>query len=155
MKAALRCGMLFFWAVALVACSPPAPEPVEDTFPGQPVTHRQKAFKEILRQFEPIGLMLRGEMKFDAQRLLSHAEKLQAAAELPWSHFPPNSIYPPSKANDSIWQDEKVFANERRLFSDAVNSLLTEAKGGERERIVSAYAAVHESCRSCHKGFRR
>ena len=41
--------------LTLGACS----GPVEDTRPGQPVKHRQDAFKAMLRSFEPMGVMLR------------------------------------------------------------------------------------------------
>jgi cytochrome c556 len=38
---------------------------VEDTRPGQPVKTRQTAFKEIVKAFEPMGVMLR-ENRYDA-----------------------------------------------------------------------------------------
>ena len=51
---------------------------VEDTRPGQPVKQRQVAFKEIVKTFEPMGVMLRKD-RYDADKFLPMAEALLAA----------------------------------------------------------------------------
>ena len=50
---------------------------VEDTRPGQPVKQRQVAFKEIVKTFEPMGVMLRKD-RYDADKFLPMAEALLA-----------------------------------------------------------------------------
>ena len=40
--------------LTLAACGEP-----EDTHPGQPVAHRRAAFNQLVKAFEPMGVMLR------------------------------------------------------------------------------------------------
>ncbi|HET7775219.1 MAG TPA: cytochrome c, partial [Azospira sp.] len=44
----------------------------EDTRPGQPVAHRRAAFQQILKAFEPMGIMLR-ENRYNADEFLKRA----------------------------------------------------------------------------------
>jgi uncharacterized protein YceK len=51
-------GFVVVWFAVLVGLSG-CNAHVEDTRPGQPVKTRQVAFQEILKVFEPMGVMLR------------------------------------------------------------------------------------------------
>ena len=76
-----------FLAICLSACSGGK---VEDKYPGQPVKHRQESFKNILNAFEPLGLMRRGERKFDASTFknsLQNLEKYSQSDELLWKYL--------------------------------------------------------------------
>ena len=80
-------------AICLSACSGGK---VEDKYPGQPVKHRQESFKNILNAFEPLGLMRRGERKFDAstfQNSLQNLEKYSQSDELLWKYFDKNYFF--------------------------------------------------------------
>ena len=92
LKPSLTGLLLLSTAALLAACGEP-----EDTRPGQPVKQRQQAFKEIIKSFEPMGVMLR-KGSYEADRFLAFAEKLHAARELPWRHFGADTNYPPTKA---------------------------------------------------------
>ncbi|MCX8146535.1 MAG: cytochrome c [Azovibrio sp.] len=140
---------LLLTALLLSACGE-----VEDTRPGQPVASRQKAFKAILRSFEPMGVQLR-ENRYAPETFLQHARALQAQKDTPWPHFGPDTHYPPSKATAQVWQAPERFAAEREHFLKTVDALLAAAESGELSRVKPAYQAVQESCRSCHKTFRQ
>jgi cytochrome c556 len=125
----------------------------EDTRPGQPVAHRRAAFKQIIKSFEPMGVMLR-DGQVDAARFRKLAADLARDAETPWSHFPADTLYPPSRATAEIWSDPAGFAEEKDVFLKRVAAL--QAGLGEKYEPSwkLAYDQVHDSCRSCHKRFK-
>ncbi len=126
---------------------------VEDTRPGQPVKTRQTAFKEIVKAFEPMGVMLR-ENRYDADKFAMHAERLMARRDAPWSHFGPDTNYPPTKATPELWQQPEQFEKEKQAFLAATDTLLTAAQRKDKAQSEAAYDKVHQACKSCHKQFK-
>jgi cytochrome c556 len=126
---------------------------VEDTRPGQPVKTRQAAFKEIVKAFEPMGVMLR-EDRYDADRFAMHAERLLARRDAPWSHFGPDTNYPPTKATPEVWQQAEQFDQEKQAFLAATDALRIAAQSKDKAQATAAYDKVHEACKRCHKQFK-
>ena len=148
LKPSLTGLLLLSTAALLAACGEP-----EDTRPGQPVKQRQQAFKEIIKSFEPMGVMLR-KGSYEADRFLAFAEKLHAARELPWRHFGADTNYPPTKAKAELWQQPQQFEADKQAFLQASDALLAAAQNKDKARIQPAYDAVHESCKACHDRFK-
>lgn len=136
--------------VLLAACS----GPVEDTRPGQPVKHRQEAFKTILRAFEPMGTMLRSD-RHDALAFTALAEELYAVRAGPWPHFGADTLYPPSKARAAVWERAATFEARRLEFEAAVSELRKAAHSADRSLLRPLYEKVHDSCKSCHRDFKK
>lgn len=132
----------------LVACSEPP-----DTHPGQPVTQRRAAFKEIVKSFEPMGVQLR-KGPFDASQFLVLAKQLDTLKESPWQHFGPDTNYPPSKAKAALWKEPEKFEAGHQDFIKAVSALAVAAESKDQKKITPAYETLHETCRSCHKAFK-
>ena len=136
-------------AVALAGCGEP-----QDTRPGQPVAHRRSAFKEILRVYEPMGVMLRDD-EYDAKKFKAAADKLLTLRETPWEYFAPDTLYPPSHAKAEVWSEAAKFAAARKAFIDATDKLAAVAgPSTDRQRVQAAYDAVEEACSDCHKAFK-
>jgi cytochrome c556 len=125
-----------------------------DTHPGQPVTKRKLAFKQMLRSFEPMGLIVRGRKDYDRQEFLDFATELQQLADKPWQYFTPGSDYPPTRAKATVWQQPDHFRAAREKLTDAVSHLTAVARDGNLETIRPAFAQVEKSCQSCHREFR-
>lgn len=143
---------LFSLAIAsafLVACGEP-----EDTHPGQPVKQRQQAFKEIIRSFEPMGLMLK-EKRYDAEKFAVMAEALAARREAPWSHFGPETDYPPSKSTAAVWSEAAKFEQAKLDFMAASDRLVSAAQKHDKAAVERSYQETYESCQACHKHFRQ
>jgi len=126
---------------------------VEDTRPGQPVKTRQTAFKEIVKAFEPMGVMLR-ENRYDADKFAAHAERLVAKRDGPWSHFGPDTNYPPTKATPEVWKQPEQFEKDKQAFLAATDALLAAARSKDKAQSEAAYDKVHEACKTCHKQFK-
>ncbi|ANQ83430.1 putative cytochrome c' [Azoarcus olearius] len=127
--------------------------PVEDTRPGQPVKQRQEAFKSILRSFEPMGVMLR-DNKYQADKFASLAGELVAKRDAPWSHFGPDTNYPPTKAKAAVWSEGETFERERLAFVAATDALFAAAQTRDQAQAKAAYEKVYGSCKSCHDRFK-
>jgi cytochrome c556 len=131
----------------LAACGPN----VEDTHPGQPVKHRQDAFKQLLRAFEPYGVMLRTH-QYDAAKMARLHDPLAASLDAPWGYFGPDTDYPPSKAKPELWQRPEEFARDKERFLSAARALIAAQTEAEAQ---AAYVTARDACSSCHKAFRR
>ncbi len=133
----------------LGACS----NSVEDTRPGQPVKTRQKAFKEMLRVFEPMGTMLR-DGRYDPDKFAALAADLMQKREAPWVHFGADTYYPPTKAKADVWAERGVFERDRQAFFKASDELLAAAQTRQLAIVEKAYYATYDNCQSCHKRFK-
>ena len=143
----LSCSLLLI-LLALAGCGE-----VEDTRPGQPVKHRQVAFKEMLKVFEPMGTMLRTN-RYDPDRFEKLAGQLATLRDTPWQYFGPDTDYPPTKAKPEVWSKADQFDQEKRSFLDATDKLIAAAKTHQRSPAEAAYIATYEHGQSCHKAFR-
>ena len=141
--------LIVLCVVVLGACNS---EP-EDTRPGQPVAHRRAAFKEIIKVFEPMGVMMRTD-SYDAAKLKKLTDELMARREAPWEYFKPDTLYPPSHAREEVWTEADKFEDKRKAFFDATDTLARVVETPDEASARRAYADVEASCKSCHKAFK-
>lgn len=147
----MRCKTILLaclFPIALLACGEPP-----DTRPGQPVTQRRAAFNKILQSFEPMGLQLR-KSEYNATKFLVLAKSLVEVKEGPWSHFGPDTNYPPTHATAKVWSEPEEFETKRQAFLQAADRLLVAAETRDVRQVKVAYDGVHDTCRSCHKVFK-
>lgn len=145
-----RLALLSLCALILAGCSNEVP----DTHPDQPVTKRKQAFKAMLRSFEPMGTMLR-DKRYDPDTFARLANELAGLRDQPWSHFGPDTNYPPTKALASVWEKPAEFEQRRQEFIAASDRLIAAAAARDEAQARSAYAAVQDSCKACHRDFRK
>ena len=134
----------------LIACIATTLPAVSHAGPGE---DRQKAFKQILRSFEPMGVMLRNS-SYRKEVFSKHADALKAAAPTPFMLFKPNTIDDVSRSKPEIWTQPAKWKTETDKFTLAVNTLQGSAKGDDLAAIRRDYGAVAASCKSCHDAFR-
>lgn len=148
----MRCKTAMIAALiplTLIACGE-AP----DNHPDKPVTHRREAFQKILKAFEPMGVQLR-KNQYNADKFLTQAKQLAALKEGPWRYFGPDTNYPPTHANDKPWSEPEKFEAARQSFLKAAEQLATVAESRDQKQIAVAYEALHDTCRDCHKVFKK
>lgn len=132
----------------MTACGEP-----EDTRPGQAVKTRQEAFKALLRAYEPMTQMIR-EDRYDPDAFATMAAELMARRDAPWSHFGPDTNYPPSKAKPEVWQKADEFDRAKHDFLAATEALNAAAQARDKSRVEDLYGRVYKTCKSCHDSFR-
>lgn len=127
---------------------------VEDTRPGQPVKTRQQAFKEIVRTFEPMGVMLRQD-RYEADKFSALVEQLMAKRNGPWAHFGADTNYPPTKATPEVWAQTEKFEQLHQAFIQATDELAVAAREGKKAAVEGPYQRVHDTCHDCHQTFKK
>jgi cytochrome c556 len=137
-------------AVLLTACGG---EP-EDTHPGQAVAHRRAAFKELIKNFEPMGVMVRTD-SYNAAKFQSFANSVMALRDAPWQYFKPDTQYPPSHSKDEVWSQPDQFEADRKAFYEATDKLAAIVGTPDEKVAAKAFNAVQETCKNCHKRFKR
>jgi cytochrome c556 len=115
---------------------------------------RQQAFKKILQQFEPMGIVVRGRDPYDKSGFIQRADALKLVAAQPFPLFTPNSIDAGSRAKPEIWSQPQKFATARDAFLKSVNELDAAAHSGDLNAIKRSYDIVAQSCKTCHDSFR-
>ena len=127
---------------------------VEDTLPGQPIMHRQEAFKAILRAFEPFGDIVKQRAPA-ADEVKDQAQALIAARDVPWQYFTDDSDQPPSKSPSALWENRADFDAKRIDLIEATDALAAAAEAENAEALKAAVSKVEQSCKSCHQSYRR
>lgn len=136
-------------ALTLVACGE-AP----DNHPDKPVTHRRDAFQKILKAFEPMGIELR-KNRYNADQFITQSRDLAARKDGPWPYFGAGTNYPPTHANDKVWSEPEKFEAARQAFIKAADNLVAAADSRDEKQVTVAYEALHDTCRDCHKAFKK
>ncbi|WEN42296.1 Cytochrome c' [Thauera sp. GDN1] len=149
-KFATRLALAALSVLILAGCS----SEVADTHPEQPVTKRREAFKAILRSFEPMGTMLK-DKRYDADAFARLADEFGRLRDAPWSHFGADTNYPPTKAKPAVWEKPAEFDQRRQAFATASERLLAAAAERNEAAVRTAYAAAQDSCKACHRDFRK
>lgn len=137
---------VLFSALVLAGCNS---EP-EDTRPGQPVAHRRAAFKEIIKVFEPMGLMMRTD-SYDADKLKTLTAQLMARRGGPWAYFTADTLDPSSHASAEVCSEPDRSAADKKAFFDATDALAAVVEQPDETTARAAHEAVEEACQSCHK----
>ena len=135
--------------IVLISCD----EEPKDTRPGQPVAHRRAAFKEVLRTFEPMGVMLRTDV-YDPEKFQALVGEFMSRRNSPWDYFGADTLYPPSHAKADVWTEAAKFAIDRNAFLLATDKLSAIAGTPDKNVAEAAYFAVEKSCKNCHDAFR-
>ena len=143
-----RAAALAATALLLSACGG---EP-EDTRPGQPVAHRRAAFKDLIKAFEPIGVMFRAE-KFNSGKFKLQVSEVMARREAPWPYFQPDTNYPPSRSRPEVWSEPEKFERMKQDFFKATDQLAV-VSGDDARAAEAAFRAVESTCKDCHQAFK-
>ena len=130
-------------------------EPDKDPHPNQVLTKRIALFKQLSHAMEPLNDIRNGRRAFDAAQVLVDAKALDALSVQPWRYFPLDGNYPPTRALPGIWTTPEDFDRAKDHFLGAVDNLVAAAKAGNPAQVNHAIDAVSESCKACHRDFRR
>ena len=146
--ACLALGLLM--AATLTACVRQVP----DTHPNQVLTKRKALFKQMNRALEPIGLVANEREPYKKEEFAGYVQELQKLSNKPWTYFPQDGNYPPTRAKPAVWSAPADFEAAQKQYQGVVADLAQAAQVGDLEKIKPAVMDVTNSCKSCHKKFR-
>lgn len=141
--------------LALLACTLLAA--CDRVDPDSPLGKRQTLFKDMLRESEDLGGMLRGRLSFNAQRFAAGVIRLDELSRQPWQHFPQvQEAGDDSRARDEVWQRQERFQQLARELEARTAELRALAQAGDLQvqTLAAPVERVEAACKACHEEFR-
>ena len=140
-----------FCAIALMICCITAPLSAHQGATGI-VKERMDAFSQSRSQMKQMGRALQNN-QFEVMAEIS--ADMQIWAKEIVNAFPDGSQIAPSEAGDSIWEDSEGFAKAAFLYESSLIQLNEAALLADRDAVITAYSAVGQACKSCHRTYRQ
>ena len=128
------------------------------TKPEDVVQYRQSVYTIIGWNFKPIGAMVKGEVPFDAAAVARHAqyvEMMSKAAPEGFSKGTGPDVVKKTEAKPEIWTKWSEFETKMNDFQQEAAKLTEVAKGGDEKAIKAQFGKTAETCKACHKEFRK
>ena len=129
-----------------------------DRKPEDVVQYRQSVYTIIGWNFAPIGAMVKGEVPFDAAAVARHAqyvEMMSKAAPEGFSKGTGPDVVKNTEAKPEIWTKWSEFETRMTNFQQEAAKLAEAAKGGKEADIKAQFGKTAETCKACHKEFRK
>lgn len=143
-------GILSVSLFTVVHAAGPKPEAVVD--------YRQSVYSVIGWNFKPIGAMVKGEVPFDAAAVARHAQYVELMSKAALEGFPKGSgpdAVKDTEAKAEIWTNWDKFEIAMKNFQQEATTLTEVAKGGDEAAIKAQFGKTAETCKACHKEFRK
>ncbi|MBK8510331.1 MAG: cytochrome c [Candidatus Competibacter sp.] len=126
--------------------------------PEDTVKYRQSVYNIIGWNFKPMGAMAKGEMPFDAAAVARHAQYVEMMSKALPEGFAkgtgPDAVKN-TEAKAEIWTKPAEFDTKLKDFQQEAAKLTEVAKGGEEKAIKAQIGKTAETCKACHKEFRK
>lgn len=156
MRRLVRTACLGGLAALLVATSMPV-RGADDEM-AKIIEYRQRLMKASAEHAIDIGMILKGEVPFDARHIQWHAEALYAMSKLIIQCFPKGSgvAVGKTRAKDDIWTHWDKFMADAVALQRETEKLIEVTKTGNMSQITTQMAIVgNNSCGDCHDDFRQ
>jgi cytochrome c556 len=136
-------------AALLIAASPAAlAEEPEDY-----IKYRQAVMKAIGGHNGAASQIVRGKVSPEGA-LGMHANALAALSKDLTGLFPEGSDFGETRAKAEIWSDWAKFEKAAEDTRTATAAFAEAVAGGDADKIGTAFKAVGDACKGCHKDFR-
>jgi cytochrome c556 len=129
-----------------------------DPKPQDAVDYRKSVYTIIGWNFKPIGAMVKGEVPFDAAAVARHAQYVEMMSKAAPEGFTKGSgpdAVKDTEAKPNIWTDSGKFETAMTNFQQESAKLAEVAKGGNEGAIKAQFGKTAETCKACHKEFRK
>lgn len=148
MKKKTAVGMFILGSLALFGSAAHAESDPEDI-----IKYRQNVMKANGAHMAAAGAVLQGKVEYKKD-LAYHAKALQSInSEIP-ALFPKGSDFGDTKALDSVWAKRAEF-EKRAKDTKAKAEAFAKAAGGDAKAALAKFKELSDSCKACHKDFRK
>jgi cytochrome c556 len=69
--------------------------------------------------------------------------------------FPKDSDFGKTKAKDEVWSKHAEFEKSAKDSADKVGAFAKAVQAGNQQSIEASFKELGESCKACHKDFRK
>jgi cytochrome c556 len=126
--------------------------------PEDIVKYRQSVYNIIGWNFKPIGSMMKGETPFDAAAVARHAQYVEMLSKALPEGFAKGTgpdVVKNTEAKPEIWSKSAEFDTKMKDFQQESAKLAEVSKGGDQAAIKAQFGKTAETCKACHKEFRK
>lgn len=142
------CALLAWAGIAGAQLTPEQAERAVET--------RQSLLRVMVWNYGPLGAMARDRIEFDAERVATNAERLQALSRMLSDAFAADTRGSDvnTEALDRIWEQPNEFAAKIEANMEATENLVAAAQTGDEQAMREAIGRLGSTCGSCHDDFR-
>jgi cytochrome c556 len=124
--------------------------------PDDAIRYRKAVMVLIAQHFGRIGAVVKGERAYDATEVTQNARLIQTLSALPWeAAMTPGSDKGDTTLKASALKDQGKFMTAADAFEDEAATLTNAAESGDLNEVKAQFGAVAQSCKNCHKQFRK
>ena len=122
--------------------------------PEDVIKYRQSVMKAVGGHTGAAGAIVQGKVDYKSD-LAEHAHALQVLTRDIPGLFPKDSDFGETRAKDGVWKDRTNFEKHAKDAKAKADAFAKAAKGGDQKAIVASFKELGESCKACHKEFRK
>lgn len=138
----------------LVMLAPLAPLALSAAEPEDIIKYRQNVMKAVGGHTSAAGAIVQGKVDYKSD-LADHARALQTLTRDIPALFPKDSDFGETKAKDEVWLKRADFEKAAKNTKAKVEAFAKTVQGGNQQTIATSFKDVGESCKACHKDFRK
>jgi cytochrome c556 len=158
MRSRFRPHLVKFGAVTLGALASVSAAFAQGTPAEQKaVEQRQALFKDVEKNFNPIGDMLKRKMKYDAAVVQASVAQLETLAKKIPDAFALDTHKATgikTKARENIWSSMADFKTKSDDLVKALAALSAAASSGDEKAFRPAAVGVGKACSGCHDNYK-
>lgn len=122
--------------------------------PEDIIKYRQNTMKANGAHMATMGAIISGKVDYKGQ-LADHARAVQAINKDIPGLFPKDSDFGDTKALDGVWSKRAEFEKRAKDTKEKSDALVKLVAGGDNKAIGAKFKELQDSCKACHKDFRK
>ncbi|MEW6330620.1 MAG: cytochrome c [Pseudomonadota bacterium] len=122
--------------------------------PEDIIKYRQNVMKAVGGHTSAAGAIVQGKVEYKSD-LLEHARSLQALTRNIPALFQKDSDFGDTKARDEVWSKRADFEKRANDTKAKVEVFAKAVQSSNQQTIAASFKDVGESCKACHKDFRK
>ena len=124
--------------------------------PDDAIKYRKSVMTLIVTHFKRMGAMVQGKASYDPKTFTANAEVVKMMGTLPWeSMLSPGSDKGDTTKSSAVFKKKDDFMKMARAFETATAELAAASQSGNLDAAKSPFNTVAQSCKACHKPFRK
>lgn len=128
---------------------------VAQSDPEDIIKYRQNVMKVNGANMAAMAAILQGKVPEFKDRLGDHARGVQAGTKNIPALFPKDSDFGDTEALESVWKNPAEFKKRSDDTSKKADALAKAVAGGDTKAIQARFRELSDSCKACHKDFRK
>lgn len=124
--------------------------------PEDAIQYRKSVMVLIAQHFKRMGAVVQGKADFARDFFAADAATVKHLATLPWDAFlEPGTDKGDTTMNSAVFEKKDDFMKTAQAFQENTALLAEAAQGADLNGLKGPFNEVAQSCKACHKPFRK